>query len=77
LTREGSADVLRDEPDHVSVVLHGQKLAGRFDLTNTGDQRWLLVKANDDHARPGSDVVAAAPASVRTGRTWQQVAAGL
>jgi DNA polymerase Ligase (LigD) len=55
---EGSADVLRDEPDHVSVVLHGQKLAGRFGLTKTGDQRWILVKANDDHARPGSGVVA-------------------
>jgi hypothetical protein len=33
----------------------------------------ILVKANDKEARPGSDVVAEHPASIRTGKTWQQV----
>jgi hypothetical protein len=34
------------------------------------------VKARDDDAQPGSDVVAERPASVRSGRTWEQVAGG-
>jgi hypothetical protein len=45
-------------------------------LVRTGDGTWLLVKAADEHARPGSDVVSEHPASVRSGRTWQEVAAG-
>jgi DNA ligase D-like protein (predicted 3'-phosphoesterase) len=71
---EGTVDVLRDEPDHLSFVLHGHKLTGRFGLTRTGERRWLLVKANDEHASLGSDVVAERPASVRSGRTWREVA---
>ena len=71
---EGSFEVTRDEPNHVSFVLDGTKLHGRFGLTRTGDRRWILVKASDDEARPGSDVVADEPTSVRTGRTWQEVA---
>ena len=47
---------------------------GNFGLTKTGERRWILVKATDEEARPGSDVVAESPASVRTGRTWQEVA---
>lgn len=72
---EGTVDVQRDEPDHLSFVLAGRKLSGRFGLTRTGERQWILVKANDEHARPGTDVVAEQPASVRTGRTWQEVAA--
>ena len=70
---EGTVDVLRDEPGHLSFVLHGQKLNGRFGLTQTGDRRWILVKARDDHSRSGSDIVAERPASVRSGRTWEEV----
>ena len=70
---EGTVDVLRNEPGHLSFVLHGQKLNGRFGLTKTGDRRWILVKARDDHSRPGSDIVAERPASVRSGRTWEEV----
>ena len=73
---EGTVELLRDEPDHLSFALHGRKLTGRFALTKTGERRWILVKASDDHARPGSDVVAEEPASVRSGRTWEQVGAG-
>lgn len=71
---EGTAEILRDEPDHLSFALHGQKLTGRFGLTKTGQRRWLLVKASDDHARPGSDIVAERPSSVRSGRTWNELA---
>src|ERR1700734_1905508 len=71
---EGAADIIRDEPDHMSVVLHGSKLAGGFGLTRTGERRWVLVKTRDDHARPGSDIVAEQPRSVRSGRTWEDLA---
>ena len=72
---EGTVEITREEPEHLSFVLAGQKLAGRFGLTRTGERGWILVKAADEHARPGSDVVAEQPASVRSGRTWQEVAA--
>ncbi len=71
---EGTAELGSDDPDHLSFVLDGHKLHGRFGLTRTGEDQWILVKARDEHARPGSDVVAECPASVRTGRTWQEVA---
>ena len=73
---EGPAEIVRDEPGHMSVVLHGSKLSGGFALTRTGERRWILIKTRDEHARPGSDIVADQPASVRSGRTWQDLAAG-
>ena len=70
---EGTAEIVREEPGHVSLVLHGHKLSGGFALTRTGEQRWILVKARDADARPGSDIVTERPDSVRSGRTWQEV----
>ena len=72
---EGDAGIVTDEPGHLSVILHGSKLRGGFALTKTGERRWILVKARDDAARAGSDIVAESPASVRSGKTWQEVAA--
>ena len=72
---EGAVDILREEPAHLSFVLSGRKLAGRFGLTKTGEDRWILVKASDEHALPCSDVVAEHPESVRTGESWQELAA--
>ena len=71
---EGNAEIIRDEPGHLSVLLHGSKLAGGFALTRTGERRWILVKTRDAYARPGSDIVAEQPASVRSGRTWEDLA---
>jgi DNA ligase D-like protein (predicted 3'-phosphoesterase) len=71
---EGTAEIGGDD-DHLSLTLHGEKLVGRFGLTRTGEDRWILVKARDEHARSGSDVVAERPESVRSGRTWEEVAA--
>jgi DNA ligase D-like protein (predicted 3'-phosphoesterase) len=71
---EGTVEIVREEPDHLSFVLHGQKLTGRFGLTKTGERRWILVKASDEQARPGSDIVAELPASVRSGKTWVELA---
>jgi DNA ligase D-like protein (predicted 3'-phosphoesterase) len=73
---EGAAEIIRDEPGHLSVILRGSKLAGGFALTRTGGRRWILVKTRDDHARPGSDIVAEQPRSVRSGRTWEDLANG-
>jgi DNA ligase D-like protein (predicted 3'-phosphoesterase) len=70
---EGTAEMVRDEPGHVSCVLHGRKLTGGFALTRTGERRWILVKVRDEAARPGSDIVTERPASVRSGRTWQEL----
>ena len=70
---EGRAEITRDEPGHLSFTLHGSKLAGRFGLTRTGERRWILVKVRDEHARAGSDIVAERPASVRSGKTWQEL----
>jgi DNA ligase D-like protein (predicted 3'-phosphoesterase) len=71
---EGPAEILRDEPDHLSVLLDGSKLSGGFALTRTGERRWILVKTRDSHARPGSDIAAEQPGSVRSGRTWEELA---
>jgi DNA ligase D-like protein (predicted 3'-phosphoesterase) len=73
---EGLARMVNESEDHLSVVLSGHKLRGRFGLTRTGGRRWILVKAADEEARPGSDIVAERPESVRSGRTWDEVARG-
>ncbi len=71
---EGAAEIIRDEPGHLSVILDGSKLSGGFALTRTGERRWILVKTRDAQARPGSDIVAEQPRSVRSGRTWEDLA---
>ena len=71
---EGTVEFEREEHDHLSFELAGKKLSGRFGLTRTGERSWILVKARDEFARPGSDIVAEQPASVRSGKTWQQLA---
>ena len=38
-----------------------------------GPKRWIMVKVRDEGARPGSDIVAEEPASVRSGKTWMQL----
>jgi DNA ligase D-like protein (predicted 3'-phosphoesterase) len=64
------------ERGHTVFVLHGEKLSGGFALQRTrpGEKpQWLLIKRRDEHARPGSDVVAEAPRSVASGRTLDQL----
>jgi len=61
---------------HAVFVLHGEKLRGGFALQRTrsgAKPQWLLIKRRDDHARPGSDVVAEMPRSVASGRTLGEV----
>jgi bifunctional non-homologous end joining protein LigD len=73
---DGPAEITRDDPGHLAVILHASKLTGGSALTRTGEHRWILVKTGDAAARPGSDIVAECPASVRSGRTREVVAAG-
>jgi DNA ligase D-like protein (predicted 3'-phosphoesterase) len=57
---------------HAVFVLRGEKLQGGFALqrTRAGEKaQWLLIKRRDEHARPGSDVVAEQPQSVISGAT--------
>jgi DNA ligase D-like protein (predicted 3'-phosphoesterase) len=57
---------------HAVFVLHGEKLSGGFALQRTRPgvkAQWLLIKRRDEHARPGSDVVAEWPRSVLSDRT--------
>jgi DNA ligase D-like protein (predicted 3'-phosphoesterase) len=61
---------------HAVFVLHGEKLRGGFALQRTGSgakPQWLLIKRRDECAQPGSDVVAAHPRSVLSGRTLDEV----
>jgi bifunctional non-homologous end joining protein LigD len=60
--------------------LHGEKLNGgwalvRMKVKGKGNE-WLIIKKKDEAAQPGWDVEAFA-SSVKTGRTQEEIAAGL
>lgn len=64
------------ERGHAVFVLHGEKLHGGFALQRTGagaKPQWLWVKRRDEHAAPGSDIVAAQPRSVQSGLTLAEL----
>jgi DNA ligase D-like protein (predicted 3'-phosphoesterase) len=63
---------------HVSVWLHGQKVAGGYTLQRTGKgpkPRWLLVKRRDEEADARRNPISTQPESVLSGRTVEEVAA--
>ena len=67
------------ERGHAVFVLHGEKLTGGFALQRTGGgarAQWLLIKRRDEYAQAGSDVVAAQPRSVISGKTLEDVLGG-
>jgi DNA ligase D-like protein (predicted 3'-phosphoesterase) len=65
---------------HATVWLEGKKLRGGFALVRTrpehedDEERWLLVKMDDEEADIHRDIVEEEPASVLTGRTMEQIA---
>ena len=64
------------ERGHAVFVLRGEKLRGGFALQRTRGgtkPQWLLVKRRDEHARPGSDILAERPESVASETTLAQL----
>lgn len=62
---------------HVSVWLHGEKIAGGYTLRLTGKgakPQWLLVKRRDEEADARRNPVSTQPKSVLSGRTVEEVA---
>ena len=64
----------------LAFTLHGQKLRGRWHLARTksedGGEDWVLVKDRDAEANDQIDITATEPASVLSGRTIEEIAAG-
>ncbi|WP_217578888.1 DNA ligase D [Mesorhizobium sp. GbtcB19] len=67
---------------HIDFELEGHKLNGRWHLVRLkprpGEKRdnWLLIKSDDAAARPGEDVLADEPKSVKSGLTIEEVGQG-
>ncbi|HEV8503377.1 MAG TPA: non-homologous end-joining DNA ligase [Casimicrobiaceae bacterium] len=74
---------------HLKFELDGEKLKGGYALIRSqpgrfggkyGGKRagdvWFLIKERDTFARPGVSIVEAAPDSVQTGRSLDEIAAG-
>jgi len=63
----------------LTFVLYGEKLRGRWHLVRTKPQgkqeSWLLFKGRDEAADDKLDIIAAKPASVKSGRTLDQIGA--
>lgn len=74
----GMAEALQD--GHVEVWLDGEKLRGGYALVRTGEEdgqeRWLLVKMDDDEADARRRPTSTEPRSVASGRTIDEVAEG-
>jgi bifunctional non-homologous end joining protein LigD len=69
------------ENGHLEFVLHGERLGGRWHLVRMkgrgGEKKqpWLLMKADDGHARRDGDILDAHDTSVLSGRTNRDLAA--
>ena len=67
---------------HLEFALHGERLAGRWHLVRMkgrgGEKKqpWLLMKADDEHARRDGDILVEHEASVLSGRTNRDLAEG-
>lgn len=70
---------------HLSFYIEGEKLRGLWHLVRLhkrpGEKRenWLLIKSDDQEARTvrDKDILNEAPLSVKTGRTMDEIAAGV
>lgn len=61
---------------HATIWLGGEKLTGGHALIRTGkgdDNRWLLIKMKDEHADARRNPTSTEPASVKTGRTLDEI----
>lgn len=61
---------------HATIWLDGEKLSGGYALIRTGqgdDPRWLLIKMKDEEADARRNPTSTEPASVKTGRTLEEI----
>ena len=70
------------EDGHASFWLDGEKISGGYSLTridgpatrrSDDEERWLLVKMDDQEADARRNPVSTQPESVKTGRTMKEV----
>ncbi|MCO6511363.1 MAG: 3'-phosphoesterase [Aridibacter famidurans] len=65
------------EAGHATIRLHGEKIKGGYALIRTGgddDERWLLVKMDDDEADARRNPTSTEEKSVKSGRTTEEIA---
>lgn len=74
---EKSAPVSQQIDDgHVTIWLKGEKISGGCALIRTGqgeDERWLLIKMDDEGADARRSPVSTEPESVKSGRTLEEI----
>jgi len=61
---------------HATIWLEGQKLTGGYAFIRTGsgkDDRWLLIKMDDEAADARRNPVSTEPDSVKTGRSLEEI----
>lgn len=76
---DGNSITANKDEGLIEVWLEGEKLKGGFALVRTRGGRnetWLLVKMKDDEADRDANPLEELPASVLTGRTIEEIAAG-
>ena len=64
------------EDGHVTIWLEGEKLNGGYALIETDsgeDARWLLIKMDDEKADARRNPTSTEPASMKTGRTLEEI----
>jgi len=69
------SDALAD--GHLLIRLHGEKISGGYALQRIGEgdeERWLLIKMDDEDADARRNPVSTEPRSVKSGRTIAEVA---
>ena len=75
---EESAESVYQQIDngHVTIWLNGAKISGGYALIRTDqgdDERWLLIKMDDDEADARRNPVSTEPKSVKSGRTLEEI----
>lgn len=69
------SDALAD--GHLLMRLHGEKISGGYALQRIGEgdeERWLLIKMDDEDADARRNPVSTQPRSVKSGRTIAEIA---
>jgi DNA ligase D-like protein (predicted 3'-phosphoesterase) len=77
LKKEGEGQSMAEayKGGKIEIWLEGRKIRGGYALIRTGnDDRWLLVKMDDDEADARRKPARTEPESVLTGRTLNQIA---